>query len=208
MNHKIHENVKIGEGAKIGDYVIIGVPPKGKKDGELKTVIGKGATIRSHTVIYAGNVIGDNFQTGHGAMVRENNKIGNDVSIGTNAVVERDSSIGDGVRLHSNVFVPEYTNISKGAWVGPNVVFTNARHPLCRKVKECMKGAVVGAGAKIGANSTILPSIKIGENALIGAGSVVTKDVPAGMVAFGNPAKVTKKVSELTCSSGKSDRPY
>ncbi len=208
MNHKIHENVEIGEGSTVGDYVIIGVSPKGKKDGEAKTVIGKGANIRSHSVIYAGNVIGDNFQTGHGVMVREYNKIGNDVSIGTNTVVERDSKIDDGAKLHSNVFVPEYTWIGKGAWIGPNVVFTNVPHPLCPKAKECMKGAVVGECAKIGANSTILPFVKIGDNALIGAGSVVTKDVPASMTAFGNPATVKKDVSELKCSKGMVDKPY
>jgi acetyltransferase-like isoleucine patch superfamily enzyme len=207
-DHRIHANVRIGEGAVIGDYVIIGVPPRGKKEGELSTLIGRNAVIRSHTVIYAGNEIGDGFQTGHGAMIRECNKIGNGVSVGTNTVIEGGSRIGDGARLHSNVFVSEYTEIGKNAWVGPNAVFTNAPHPLCPKAKECMKGAVVEEGAKIGANCTLLPFIKVGKNSLVGAGSVVTKDVPEGKVAYGNPAVVRKDVKSLECSRHIIDKPY
>ncbi len=82
-NYKIYKNVKTGKNCEIGIYVVIGFPPKGKKDGDLETIMGDNAIIRSHTVIYAGNEIGDNFQTGHGTFLREVNKIGNNVSVGT-----------------------------------------------------------------------------------------------------------------------------
>src|ERR1700730_8745332 len=85
---RVHENVEIGVNATIGDFVIIGEPPVGHRPGELKTIIGNNAVIRSHTVIYAGNVIGDGFQAGHGALIRESNLIGNDVSIGSHSVIE------------------------------------------------------------------------------------------------------------------------
>ena len=194
---KIYKNVNIGEGAVIEDFVIIGEPPRGRKPGELKTVIGKNATIRSHTVIYAGNVIGDNFQTGHHVMVREENKIGNNVSIGTNSVVEHHVHIEDNVRVHSQAFIPEETTLEAGCWIGPNVVITNARYPLSPGVKSSLRGATVRKNAKIGANATLLPGIVVGENALIGAGAVVTKDVPAGKVVVGNPARVVRDISEL-----------
>ena len=74
--NKIHKNVILGKNCIIEEFCIIGVPPKGKKDGELKTVIGENAHVRSHTVIYAGNTIGKDFQTGHGTFVREENTIG------------------------------------------------------------------------------------------------------------------------------------
>lgn len=195
--YKIHENVDIGEGAVIGDFVIIGEPPRGMKPGELKTRIGKNATIRSHTVIYAGNTIGDNFQTGHHVTIREENKIGDNVSIGTSSVVEHDVRIGDDVRIHSQAFIPEETILEAGCWIGPKVVITNAKYPLSPRVKSSLKGATVRKNAKIGANATLLPGVIIGENALIGAGTLVTKDVPAGKVVVGNPGQPIKDISEL-----------
>lgn len=196
-DYKVYENVDIGEGAVIGDFVIIGEPPRGKKPGELKTRIGKNATIRSHTVIYAGDIIGDNLQTGHHVIVREENKIGDNVSIGTGSVVEHHVRIGDDVRIHSQAFIPEETTLEAGCWIGPRVVITNAKYPLSPGVKGSLKGTTVRKNAKIGANATLLPGVVIGENALIGSGAVVTKDVPAGKVVVGNPARVIRDISEL-----------
>jgi len=208
MVNKICKNVRIGENAKIGEYALIGVPPRGKEEGDLETVIGKNANIRSHSVIYAGNKIGDNFQTGHAVLVRELNEIGNDVSIGTHSVIEHNVKIGDGVRIHSQAFIPEFSELKKGCWIGPKVTFTNAYHPLCPKVKECLKGPVIGECAKVGATAVILPHVKIGKNAFVGAGAIVTSDVPDDMVVAGNPARVMKKVSELKCHSGLREKPY
>ena len=137
-NFKIFPNVHIGKNCFIDDYSILGIPPKGAKKGEFETFIGKNSYIRSHTVIYAGNKIGNNFQTGHQVIIREFNEIGDDVSIGTNSVVEHHTRIGNGVRLHSNAFVPEFSILEDGVWIGPNVVLTNALHPLCPKAKECL----------------------------------------------------------------------
>ena len=202
LNHisrtaQIHPNSTMGRDCFIGEYVIIGEPPRGKKSGELKTEIGEKAIIRSHTVIYAGNVIGDNFQTGHGVMIREENKIGNNVSIGTGSVIEHHVRIENNVRMHSQGFVPEYSILEEDCWLGPNVVLTNAKYPLSQDTKKRLKGPVIKRKAKVGANSTLLPGIVIGENALIGAGSVVTKNIPANKVAAGNPATLLKDISEL-----------
>lgn len=190
MTTQIHPNVHIPDDAVLGAFVILGEPPQGKQPGDLETHIGAGAVIRSHTVIYAGNRIGDHFQTGHGALVREENEIGSNVSIGSHTIVEHHVKIGDNVRLHSNVFVPEFSILEDDCWLGPNVVITNARYPRSRTVKESLQGAHIKRGAKIGANATLLPGIIIGENALVGAGAVVTHDVAPGAVVVGNPARV------------------
>jgi acetyltransferase-like isoleucine patch superfamily enzyme len=187
----------LNEASIIDEFVLLGVAPREYQPGELETRIGPGAHIRSHTVIYAGNVIGAHFQTGHGVMVRELNKIGDDVSIGTHSIIEHHVQIGRQVRIHSNVFIPEFSILEEEAWVGPNAVFTNARYPLSPSAKANLKGPHLLPRAKIGANVTLLPGIVIGRGALVGAGSVVVRDVPDGKIVVGNPARIIGNINEL-----------
>jgi acetyltransferase-like isoleucine patch superfamily enzyme len=205
---RIFPNVEIGEGAIIEGPVVLGMPPRGKKPGELKLVIGPGATIRPFTTIYAGTVIGAGLNTGQGASIREDNIIGDNCSIGTHAVLEFGNRLGDGCRIHSGCFL-EMAILGREVFCGPNVVFTDDPHPMgCEHYKECKGGAKVGDNAAIGANSTLCPGVVVGERSLIGAGSVVTKNIPPGVVAFGNPAEVRQKIEQLTCPPGFYERPY
>lgn len=194
---RIHAGVVLGHDVVIEDFCLIGVPPRGAAEGDLATVIGDGAMIRSHAVIYAGNTIGRNFQTGNKVNVRESNRIGDNVSIGTLTVVEHHVEIAHGVRIHTQVFIPEFTILEEDCWIGPNVVLTNAKYPLSPGVKDRLVGPVIKRGAKIGANATLLPGVVIGEGALIGAGAVVVRDVPPGAVVIGNPARVVRHISQL-----------
>lgn len=188
----IHPNVVLGNNVVVEDFCIIGLPFKGILNEE--TVIGDGALIRAGTYIYAGNQIGKNFQTGNKVNIRELNKIGDDVSIGTLSVVEHHVIIDDRVRVHSQVFIPEYSKLEEDCWLGPNVVLTNANYPKHPTVKEDLSGVIVGKNAKIGANVTLLPSVKVGRDSLIGAGSVVTKDINDAVIVVGNPAKFLRKM--------------
>ena len=193
----IHPGVKLGEYCLIEDFVIIGAFPKGSVQGELETVIGDNAIIRSHTVIYAGNRIGNNFQTGNKANIRELNEIGDDVSIGTLSVIEHHIKIGHGVRIHSQAFIPEYCILEEGCWIGPNVVLTNAKYPNSPTAKAKLAGVHIMKNAIIGANSTLLPGVIIGSWAVIGAGSVVTGNVNESSVVTGNPAHFIKTTDQL-----------
>jgi acetyltransferase-like isoleucine patch superfamily enzyme len=201
--YKIYGNVALGAGAVVEEFCIVGAPPRGTTDGQLATRIGEGAVIRSHTVIYAGNVIGKNFQTGNKVNIRESNRIGDNVSVGTLSVIEHHVEIADNVRIHTQVFIPEYSVLEEGCWIGPNVVFTNAKYPLSPGVKDALAGPIIRKGAKIGANATILPGVIVGENALVGAGSVVARNVAPGEVVVGNPARVIRHISELPYSPTK-----
>jgi len=199
---KIYENVTIGKNTLIEDFVIVGKPPRNKNPGELHTIIGNDGIIRNFTIIYAGNKIGDNFQTGDFVTIRELNNIGNNVSIGTKSDIQHHIIIEDNVRIHSLAFVPEYSILKSGCWIGPKVCFTNVLFPNTPKAKKHLKGPIIEENAKIGANATILPKIIVGKNSLVGAGSVVTKSVPKNKVVCGNPAKVIKDISELKFEDG------
>lgn len=189
---KIYPNVKLGANCVVEDFCIIGAPFAGYNGEE--TVIGDNAVIRSHTVIYAGNKIGDNFATGNKANIRELNTIGDNVSIGTLTVVEHHVTIGENVRIHSQAFVPEYTVLEKDCWIGPNVVITNDPYPKSPKETRRLVGATIRERAKIGANSTILPGRVVGKNSLVGAGSVVTRNIEEDSIVAGNPAGFIRKI--------------
>lgn len=193
----IYLNVKLGENCIIEDFAIIGAPPRGHQPGELETVIGDNAVIRSHTVIYAGNKIGKNFQTGNKVNIRELNEIGDDVSIGTLSVIEHHVKIGYSVRIHTQVFVPEFTILEDECWIGPNAVITNAKYPHSPVTKEKLAWVKIEQGGIIGANATIGPGVVIGKQVVVGMGSVVTKNVPEKMIVAGNPAKILRSVEEI-----------
>ena len=197
-------NAIIGNNPQIQDYVEIGKYPERCSI----TIIGDNAIIRSHSVIYAGNRIGNNFQTGHGALVRENNIIGDNVSIGTHSVIERENTIGNNVRVHSNSFIPEFVIIEDGVWIGPSTTILNVLHPPCPRVEDCAKNVVIKTGAKIGGNVTIGPRVTIGARSLLGMGSVVTKDIPDDVLAYGNPARVICGIDEVTCELGYFEKAY
>ena len=196
-NYIIHPNVSLGANFRIDDFVIIGVARRESQPGEIATSIGPNAIIRSHSVIYAGNHIGANFQTGHSVVIRECNEIGDDVSIGTHSNIEHHVKIGNRVRVHSRVFIPEYSVLEDDTWVGPGSVFTNDLYPPSGSVPN-LKGPHLMPRARIGANVTLLPGVTVGRNAVVGAGAVVVRDVPDGKVVVGNPARIIKDVSGLS----------
>jgi acetyltransferase-like isoleucine patch superfamily enzyme len=192
---KIEKGVKLGKNAEIGDFVLIGV--KSRNNARTQTLIGDNPLIRSHTVIYAGNTIGSDFQSGHGVLIRENNKIGDNVSIGSHTNIEHDVTIEDDVRVHSNVFIPEFSHLKKGSWIGPGTVFTNAKYPKSKGMKSGLNGPTICEDAVVGANVTLLPGIRVGIKSLVGAGSTVTADVEDDSVHVGNPSRKIKKRSQI-----------
>jgi len=206
MDTKSSDFFVLGTNPSIGDYVVLGVCPLGKAFDKL--IIGDNAVIRSHSVIYAGTKIGNDFQTGHGVLIREDNVIGDNVSIGSHTVIERGNRIGNATRIHSNCFIPEFVNIEEKVWIGPCVTILNILHPPCPRFEDCAKSVHIKRNAKIGGNVTIGPRVTIGQNSLIGMGSVVTADIPDNVLAFGNPARVIKPITQLTCELEYFQVPY
>jgi acetyltransferase-like isoleucine patch superfamily enzyme len=203
----VYPNVELGAGTIVEDGAIVGRPPRGSQPGDLPTRVGAGSVIRSGSVIYAGSTIGEGFQSGHNALIREGNVIGDNCSVGTQAVLEPGNQIGSGTRIHSLCFL-EHVTVGARCFLAPGVVFTDDPHPICPRYLDCVLGAVVEDDVSIGGNATILPGVRIGAGSLIGAGSVVVKDVAAGVVVAGNPARVVKEVKELVCFKDYFERPY
>lgn len=160
-------------------------------------VLGPGAHLRSNTVIYRGSTIGSGLQTGHNVVIREECVLGDEVAVWSNSVVDYGCRIGSHVKIHSNCYVAQFTIIDDDAFLAPGVTIANDLYPGDPESAELMRGPHIGRGAQIGVNATILPMVTIGEGAIIGSGAVVTTDIPAGMVAAGNPARVLRPVSDL-----------
>jgi acetyltransferase-like isoleucine patch superfamily enzyme len=151
-------------------------------------VVGRNLVIRSNSIIYNDVVIGDDFKTGHNVLIREKTNIGNDVLIGTNTIIEGECVIGNNVSIQSNVYIPRNTIIEDNVFVGPCACFTNDRYPI--RVDYKLKGPRIRKGASIGANTTFLSNIEVGEGAMVAAGAVVTRSVPPFYLAIGTPAKI------------------
>lgn len=111
------------------------------------------------------------------------------------------------VKIHCSCYIAQFTEIEDDVFIGPGVTVTNAMHPGCEKMMECLKRPVIKKDAVIGGGSTLLPRIVIVDCALVGAGSGVTKDVEAGAVVVGNPARRLRSIQELECCSGLADFP-
>ena len=200
-------DIEIARGARIDEDVRIGYET-GRAIEWRGVRIGQDAVIRSGSVIYQGVTIGEGFQTGHGVVIREENVIGDGVSIWNNTTIDYGCRIGNHVKLHCNIYVAQFTILEDDVFMAPGVTIANDIHPGCKFSAECMRGPVLRRGAQIGVNVTILPYVEIGEGSLIGSGSVVTRDIPPRSVAYGNPARVVRRVEELRCTTGITERPY
>lgn len=200
-------SVRLGPGAEIDPAAIVGfLSPRCGVSEEL--TIGDGARVRSGTVVYAGSTIGTGLETGHNVVIREQNEIGDNFNIWNNSVVDYGCRIGSNVKIHCNIYVAQFTVIEDDVFMAPGVTIANDIHPGCPQSGECMKGPVLKRGCRIGVNVTIVPYVTIGGGTLVGSGSVVTKDLPPGVLAYGNPARVHKRLDELRCKQGRREGPY
>ena len=201
--------LRLGGDLACASSAIVGCLPE-RRIPSLLLKVGAGAVIRSGSVIYAGSCIGDRLNVGHNAIIREENRIGDDFSLWSNSTVDYGCVIGHRVKIHHNVYVAQFTILEDDVFLAPGVMIANDLHPGCAHSRECLRGPTIKRGAQIGVNATILPFVTIGERALVGAGSVVTKDVPPGAVVVGNPARRAGNVSELKCMLDPplTERPY
>ncbi len=205
----VEGDVVIGEGTVVGSHCTLGEPTaefySGQAPAARGCVIGEHSIIRSHTVIYRGVRIGAGFETGHRVTIREGSDIGVGVRVGTLSDLQGDLRIGDYARLHSGVFVPARSVIGEFAWLFPHVTLLNDPHPPS---DTCTAGPRVGPYAVIAARSVLMPAVEVGGGALVGAASLVVRDVPADTVVIGSPAREVGPVADVVCKHGELDHVY
>lgn len=193
----IRDNVTIKEGTTIGANCILGeYTSEWYKDHNYtpdQLMIGMNSVIRSGSVIYSGSQLGDNLQTGHNITIRENTKIGNNVSIGTLSDIQGNCEIGSYVRMHSNVHIGQLSKVDSFTWIYPYVVLTNDPTPPSNR----FVGVHVKSFAVVATGSLIMPGIEIGQDSLVAAGAIITKNVPDYAVVAGNPGKQISDVRKI-----------
>jgi acetyltransferase-like isoleucine patch superfamily enzyme len=187
----IHDNVIIKNNSIIGSHCVIGFPNNLAKNNSL--VIGEDSLIRSHSILYAGSVFVSKLETGHHVTIRENTYAGINLRVGTQSDIQGDCSIGDYVRMHSNVHIGKASKIQNYVWIFPYVVLTNDPRPP----SNILLGVEIEDYAVIATMATILPGIKIGRGSLVGAGSIVNRDVAPNSVVVGNPAKHIANIGDI-----------
>lgn len=138
--------------------------------------------------------IGQDTKIWQFCVVLEGAIIGNNCNINAQVLIENDVIIGDNVTVKSGVQIWDGTRIENNVFIGPNATFTNDLLPRSKQYPESFSGITLKQGSSIGANATLLPGITIGEQAMVGAGAVVTKHVPDYAVVVGNPAKVIRYI--------------
>ena len=138
------------------------------------------------------NNIGDNTTIWQYAIILKNARIGKNCNINSHTFIENDVVIGDNVTIKCGVFLWDGLRVEDNVFIGPNATFANDKYPRSKIRPEKFDRILLKRGCSIGANATILPGITIGEDVTVGAGSVVTKNVPDGMVVIGNPARIKK----------------
>ena len=185
---------KGGEDCQIQECCIIGLK---YKLGCLAVRLGTGARIRSGTIIYADVIAGNDFQTGHHVMIREKSVIGHHVVVGSNTVIDGHVTIGDFVKIESNCYIPTHVKIGNRVFFGPNVTLTNDRYPLKMRDQYVPEGPIIEDGVTLGAGVVVCPGVRIGHDAFVAAGAVVTKDVPPESLVMGVPGRMSPLPEKL-----------
>jgi acetyltransferase-like isoleucine patch superfamily enzyme len=199
----VYPGTIVGEGCQILDGAVVGKQPSlsprstAKREPQPPAVIGAGTIVSTGAVVFAGATIGERVIVGDQACVRERVVLGDDVVIGRGSLVENDTTVGARTKIQAMAYITAYCVLEEDVFIAPCVVTTNDNFMgRTEKRLALMKGPVVRRGARVGGGAILCPGIEVGEEAFVGAGAVVTKDVPPRMVVVGSPARAIRQVPD------------
>jgi acetyltransferase-like isoleucine patch superfamily enzyme len=191
----------IGDGCEIGDNVVLGKQPSlsprstAKREELAPLELGEGTIVSTGAIVFAGTRIGARAVVGDQSCVRERCELGDDVVVGRGSLVENDTTIGARTKIQANAYVTAYTTVEEDVFIAPGAATTNDNFMGRTEKRHALrKGPTIRRGARVGGGAILLPGIEVGEEAFVGAGAVVTKDVPPRTVVVGNPARVLREV--------------
>ena len=193
----------LGEGVKVLEYAVVGKQPTlsarstARREPLPPTVLGAGSVVSTGAIVFAGTTVGERVILGDQSCVRERVMIADDVVVGRGSLVENDTSIGARTKIQAGAYVTAYSTLEDDVFVAPCVVTTNDNYMgRTDKRLELLRGPTIRRGARVGGGAILCPGVEIGEEAFVGAGAVVTRDVPPRAVVVGSPARVIREVPD------------
>jgi acetyltransferase-like isoleucine patch superfamily enzyme len=198
----VYPGTVLGEGCKILDYAVVGKQPTlgprstAKQEDLPPLELGPGTIVSTGAIVFAGSRVGARVIVGDQACVRERCEVGDDVVIGRGALVENDTTVGGLTKIQADAYITGYSTLEDNVFVAPRVITTNDNFMGRTEKRHALrKGPTIRRGARVGAGAVLCPGVEIGEEAFVGAGSVVVRDVPPRVVVVGNPARALRDVA-------------
>jgi acetyltransferase-like isoleucine patch superfamily enzyme len=186
----------------IGDHAVVGKQPAlsprstASREELPPLELGAGSIVSAGAIVFAGTRIGERVIVGDQACVRERCEIGDDVVVGRGSLVENDTTIGALTKIQANAYITAYSTLEDDVFVAPGVITTNDNFMgRTEQRHELRRGPTIRSGARVGGGAVLCPGIEVGEEAYVGAGAVVVRDVPPRAVVVGNPARQIRDVA-------------
>ncbi|TMK91878.1 MAG: N-acetyltransferase [Actinobacteria bacterium] len=199
----VYPGTVLGDGCQVLDYAVVGKQPSlsprstAKREPLPPAELGPGTIVSTGAVVFAGATIGARVIVGDQACVRERCVVGDDVVVGRGSLVENDTTIGALTKIQAHAYITAYSVLEEEVFIAPCVATTNDNFMgRTERRRELVKGPTIRRGARIGGAAVLCPGIEVGEEAFVGAGAVVVRDVPPRAVVVGNPARQIREVTD------------
>jgi acetyltransferase-like isoleucine patch superfamily enzyme len=197
----VYPGTVLGQGAKVLEHAVVGKQPvlsprsTARREELPPAELGAGTIVSTGAIVFAGTRIGERVIVGDQACVRERVSLGDDVVVGRGSLIENDTTVGAMTKIQADAYITAYSTLEEQVFVAPRVVTTNdnfmgrteRRHSL-------IKGPTIRHGARVGGGAILCPGVEIGEEAFVGAGAVVVRDVAPRTIVVGNPARKLRDV--------------
>jgi len=198
----VYEGTVLGEGVRVLENAVVGKQPSlgskstAKREPLPPARIGDGTVVSTGAIVFAGSTVGANCIVGDQSCIRERVTLADDCILGRGSLIENDTTVGAGTRIQAEAYITAYSTLEEDVFIAPCVVTTNDNFMgRTEQRKALMKGPTIRRSARIGGGAILCPGVEIGEEAFVGAGAVVTKNVPPRKLVVGSPARVLRDVA-------------